>query len=146
MKSICKKAVEKWGRISQLDKAIEELSELLQAVCKVKRRGETWPPRGDIEHLAEEIADVEIMIEQLKEMFTCGFMVSRWKDEKLLRLKLMVEGDEPKESERREEKEKPRICQTCIYGNDKGGCWKEIAATVECRKNNLSMWRGSAIG
>ena len=104
MKSdLYKKAIEKWGKASQLDMVIEELSELLQAVCKVKRRGDRWPPCGDIESLAEEVADVEIMLGQLKEMFDCGDTVDRWRDEKLLRLARMLgEG---------------KRCRTCKHYN-----------------------------
>jgi NTP pyrophosphatase (non-canonical NTP hydrolase) len=56
---ICKEAVAKWGVEAQLDQAVEEAAELIQAINKFKRYGSPWP-------LIEEMVDVEIMIGQLK--------------------------------------------------------------------------------
>jgi NTP pyrophosphatase (non-canonical NTP hydrolase) len=56
---ICKRAVAKWGVEAQLDQAVEEAAELIQAVNKFKRYNSPWP-------LIEEMVDVEIMIGQLK--------------------------------------------------------------------------------
>ena len=56
---ICKTAIAKWGVEAQLDQAVEEAAELIQAVNKFKRYNSPWP-------LIEEMVDVEIMIGQLK--------------------------------------------------------------------------------
>ena len=56
---ICKTAITKWGVEAQLDQAVEEAAELIQAVNKFKRYNSPWP-------LIEEMVDVEIMIGQLK--------------------------------------------------------------------------------
>ena len=56
---ICKRAVAKWGVESQLDQAVEEAAELIQAINKFKRYNSPWP-------LMEEMVDVEIMVGQLK--------------------------------------------------------------------------------
>ena len=56
---ICKKAVAKWGVEAQLDQAVEEAAELIQAINKFKRYNSPWP-------LMEEMVDVEIMVGQLK--------------------------------------------------------------------------------
>ena len=56
---ICKRAIEKWGVETQLDQAVEEAAELIQAINKFKRYNSPWP-------LIEEMVDVEIMIGQLK--------------------------------------------------------------------------------
>lgn len=58
--------IEKWGVDSQLNMAIEEMSELTKALCKFFRGEE------DIDNIHEEIIDVEIMIEQLKRIFKIG--------------------------------------------------------------------------
>lgn len=58
MKRILKKAIAKFGMQRQTDKAIEELSELIRAIV-----------RDDNDNILEEIADVEIMIAQLKIIF-----------------------------------------------------------------------------
>ena len=68
----------------QLDIAIEELSELIQAICKLKRYGYT-----DEEcyfNLAEEMADVEIVLAELKLMFDNEDNVKEWKGYQLDRL------------------------------------------------------------
>ena len=61
--SLLDQAICKWGRELQVDMAIEECSELIQAICKRKR---SYPNE---DNLIEEIADVCIMMDQLKLMF-----------------------------------------------------------------------------
>ena len=51
----------------QLIVAIEELSELAKALCKYLRCNDNQPM--DIDSIIEEIADVEIMLEQVKLYF-----------------------------------------------------------------------------
>lgn len=60
---------EHFGRDRQLQQAIEECSELIQAISKYNRllNGEyTGKDKKIIANLIEELADVEICIEQLK--------------------------------------------------------------------------------
>ena len=59
LNEICKRAVAKWGVEAQLDQAVEEAAELIQAINKFKRYNSPWP-------LMEEMVDVEIMVGQLK--------------------------------------------------------------------------------
>jgi NTP pyrophosphatase (non-canonical NTP hydrolase) len=73
-------AINRWGIDSQLTVAIEELSELTKEICK-QRRG-----IGGITSLAEELADVEIMCEQLRYIFGIDSEVDTWKESKLKRL------------------------------------------------------------
>ena len=63
--------------------AIEEASELIKAICKMRRNGINV---DTVNNLAEEIADMEIMIEQLKIMFYLSQGVGAWKNYKLKRL------------------------------------------------------------
>lgn len=72
--------MDKYGADAQLTVVIEELSELAKEVCKIKRN------IGNIDHLAEEIADVEIMCEQLRYIFSVDKEVNDWKESKLNRL------------------------------------------------------------
>jgi NTP pyrophosphatase (non-canonical NTP hydrolase) len=58
---LCKKALSAWGFDPQMDMVIEEMSELTKAILKYRRD----PTQGRAMHLAEEIADVKIMIRQL---------------------------------------------------------------------------------
>lgn len=59
--SIYKEAITVYGEIGQIDVAIEEMAELIQALSKYKR--------GKEHNVEEEIADVEIMLEQMKIIF-----------------------------------------------------------------------------
>lgn len=84
MKQLLERVITANGMNKQLDVAIEELSELIQAICKLKRYGYT-----DEEcyfNLAEEMADVEIVLAELKLMFDNEDNVKEWKDYKLDRL------------------------------------------------------------
>lgn len=60
-KSIYREAITTYGEIPQIDVAIEEMAELTQALSKYKR--------GKQHNVEEEIADVSIMLEQLKIIF-----------------------------------------------------------------------------
>lgn len=70
----------KWGVNAQLDMLIEEMSELTTKIIHFKRN------RINSNKLSEEIADVEIMLEQLKWYFTLENKVKQNKEFKLKRL------------------------------------------------------------
>jgi hypothetical protein len=74
------KALNRWGITNQSVVAIEELSECQKEICK-QLRG-----TGDIEHMAEEIADSIIMLEQLQMIFSIGNLVAHYMDSKIERL------------------------------------------------------------
>ena len=57
--------IEHYGVDIQKDIAIEECSELIKAICKYKRT------LDHVEDIVDEIADVEIMLNQLKIIFDC---------------------------------------------------------------------------
>ena len=73
-------ALDKWGANGQLTVAVEELSELTKEICKMLRN------IGNTNGLAEEVADVEIMCEQLRYIFSIDADVDDWKKYKLNRL------------------------------------------------------------
>ena len=58
-------AIKRYGADSQLNVAIEEMSELIKELCKMKRYGDQY----DVQKVIEEIADVEIMLEQVLMLF-----------------------------------------------------------------------------
>ncbi len=58
-------AITKYGEKNQQMMAIEEMSELTKAICKYWRS----PSPDTIKDILEEMADVEIMLDQLKLMF-----------------------------------------------------------------------------
>lgn len=71
-----RKALKKWGADSQILKTIEELSELTVALLGT-----------DEQKIFEEMADVEIMLEQLEVTLNCRDAVKLQKVNKLDRLK-----------------------------------------------------------
>lgn len=88
-KEICQEALKTYGMPNQLIVAIEELSELQKEICKYLRG------KGDMQHIAEEVADVEIMIEQLTMAFNIRADVIRWRRKKFERLSgRMKHGEE----------------------------------------------------
>lgn len=69
-KSQIKTLIEKNGRQSELLVCTEELSELIQAIskCERNRLGDDYS-QNDLDNLYEEIADVQIVIKLLKQLF-----------------------------------------------------------------------------
>ena len=80
-----------YGKEPQMGVAQEECAELIQAISKVRRMGETM---DTLDHLAEEIADVNIMCAQLEELFGVRASVALRMHQKLDRqLERIAEGD-----------------------------------------------------
>lgn len=79
------KVIAECGCKHQIIVCIEELSELQKELCKELRYG------CNISNIAEEIADVTIMLEQMKGMFNCSETVDKIKVQKLERLKQRLE-------------------------------------------------------
>ena len=71
-------AIRTFGEEAQERQAIEECSELIEAICHKHR--------GRKHNIAEEIADVEIMLEQLKIINNCGDKVAKIRKSKIDRL------------------------------------------------------------
>ncbi len=85
-KVILAAAVERYGEGAQLVKCCEELSELAHAICK--RFDVSVGYERDGEEVVEEIADVEIMLEQLRVILRVDpEMEQRWRERKLNRLR-----------------------------------------------------------
>lgn len=85
MKNIYRRLVEKFGAEKQIIVAIEELSELQKELCKYLRGAYLPKHPSNLVHIAEEIADTEIMIEQLKLIFDIAPLVALEKDDKIKR-------------------------------------------------------------
>lgn len=80
LNELAAQAVEKWGTPAQIDMCIEECAELQNALLKY-RRG-----RNSKDNVAEEIADVYIMLFQMTLIFGVE-LTDKWIDIKELRLK-----------------------------------------------------------
>jgi len=78
-------ALELWGKELQLNMVFEELGELISTLSRVIR-GRTEPDK-----LAEEIADAEIMLEQLKIIYNNDKEVEDAKIRKIHRLRKRIE-------------------------------------------------------
>ena len=90
---VCKQALHEWGLRLQLIVSIEELSELQKEICKLIRLKDidetlTWEYWNgeDLEHLVEEIADVELMLHQIKLSYNLFDDVDKIRQKKINRL------------------------------------------------------------
>lgn len=79
--AIIGKAILKFGAEKQTDKAIEEMSELIQALLKYRIKEGV----NELINVHEEIADVEIMIGQLRCIYG-DYQIDKWKKQKIKRL------------------------------------------------------------
>ena len=75
---ILRKAIQTYGKDQQLLMAIEEMSELTKAICNYNRGREA--------NIAEEMADVYIMLAQLEIIFNNSNEVMMWMARKIERL------------------------------------------------------------
>lgn len=82
---ILKKALQHYGANSQRIVAIEEMSELTKELCKVSRGEENDA------HIAEEIADVRIMLDQMEILFDCAGAAAAYQAAKVERLRKRLE-------------------------------------------------------
>lgn len=85
-KNVYQAALRKWGVDLQTMMAVEEMSELTKEICKIKRG------KMDLDALSDEIADVTIMLEQLREIYGLNDAVCDHMDAKILRLQSRVGG------------------------------------------------------
>ena len=81
-KEICQKAVDSWGRDSQLLMLLEEMSELQKEVLKNMNRGQ-----DNLKELSEETADVLILLERLIHIYNMSEQVEAQAQFKVNRLK-----------------------------------------------------------
>ena len=80
-----------YGKEPQMGVAQEECAELIQAISKIRRKGETVET---LDNLVEEIADVSIMCAQLEELFGVRASIAWRMHQKLDRqLERIGEGD-----------------------------------------------------
>lgn len=91
-------AVRVFGEEKQTLKAAEELGELTQALCKFQGEYTSGESVALWDHIAEEMADVYIMLEQLKIIYANHTRVDAWAHEKLARLRARVDRCEKESS------------------------------------------------
>lgn len=84
--TIYEQALEHYGGEMQTMVCIEEMAELMKELCKHARG------RENTAAIAEEIADVEIMLAQMKLLHNCAAQVRDFKEQKLARLAMRLSG------------------------------------------------------
>lgn len=82
---VFQKALDTWGAETQSLCLLEEMAELQDALCKYKRG------RRTVEDIAEEIADVTIMLDQMKLHFHIEEEVEAWRAGKVEKIKGRLE-------------------------------------------------------
>ena len=110
-KDVYNKAKATWGIDAQVTKAVEELSELIKELSKFLLDD------GNMAHIAEEISDVKIMVEQLELILECKDEVKEFKKAKIQRLSDRIDAEQPKyltfSCERCKHKHYGRVCFNC---------------------------------
>lgn len=85
--AVCQRAVDAYGKEHQLIICMEEMAELTKELSK-NLRG-----HHNFREIAEEVADVEVMLEQVKLIFELREAAAEEKEAKLLRLRERIIKD-----------------------------------------------------
>lgn len=84
--SVIAKSVDHYGEEIQATVCMEECAELIQAVSKMIRRNDELSEE-DYDHLEEEVADVLICVEMLKQIYSISDLnIEEWIDRKQKRM------------------------------------------------------------
>ena len=78
-------AISTFGADAQQKMLLEEMSELQKEICK------HWRGKDNVNEIAEEIADVQIMLEQMTMIYSCAGRVKAIRASKLRRLEQRVQ-------------------------------------------------------
>ncbi|WP_313515592.1 hypothetical protein [Sphingobacterium sp.] len=88
---ILTRAIEKWGIPAQIEMLQEEATELALAARKELRKNN----EESFENLAEEIADVSILIDQMNIIFpNIASKIAKYRSEKLARLEKRIAAND----------------------------------------------------
>lgn len=79
--NIFEQAIKTYGEEAQVKMVLEEVAELQKEICKL------WRGRDNIQAIAEEVADVGIMLDQLKLILDITEDVQQFREKKITRLK-----------------------------------------------------------
>ena len=83
MKEKIQKIADHYGLQHQLNKTVEELIELVQAIQDYSFKLGMRDDEISTEHVAEEIADVTIMLDQLQYLLECKETVDLYREVKI---------------------------------------------------------------
>ncbi len=87
-KEIFEAALKTWGAIPQTLMVFEEMAELQKELCKHERG------KNNVEQIAQEIADVQIMLDQMILLHNCEDAVKAYRKSKIERLKTRLGVDD----------------------------------------------------
>ena len=110
------RAVQTFGAQSQVLKCMEKMSELQKELCK------HYFGEDNTDRIAEKLADVLIMLDQMILIHNCGPAVSEWMKVKLQRLEELIMQHE--------------ACRPCDYRDLLGNCkiMSEPGCPITCEK------------
>jgi hypothetical protein len=80
-KNVYERAVKLWGKNPQLLQCVEEMSELTKEIMKYVNR-----KQNNVTEIIEEVADVEIMLSQLKYCLSIEKEVEAYKTGKVVKI------------------------------------------------------------
>ena len=92
MQESIKKIAEFYGYKNQRKKLIEEMAELTVEICHLDERG-NYEEFEHRQNVYEEIADVEVVLEQIKYLLNCEDEVEAMKTYKVRRQLDRIEGE-----------------------------------------------------
>lgn len=90
-RALLDRAITAYGAPAQMDMAVEEMAELTKALCKIKRAQAGCEVTAAIGNVVEEMADVQIMLDQLRIIFHRS--TEEAEEAKLERLKNRLDGE-----------------------------------------------------
>lgn len=86
-KTVFQTAINEYGSYAQSMMLLEEMSELQKEICK------SYRGKDNAEQIAEEIADVEIMLAQVKMIYDVAEDAEKWREAKVKRLAERLRGE-----------------------------------------------------
>lgn len=89
-RALLDRAITTYGAPAQMDMAVEEMAELTKALCKIKRAQAGCEVTAAIGNVIEKMADVQIMLDQLRIIFHRS--TEEVEEAKLERLKNRLDG------------------------------------------------------
>ena len=92
MREILVRAIRTYGESGQIDKFIEEASELIKALLKLRYAEKDYEKEICMDAVTEEMADVEIMLDQLVIIFQNRSKMDMKRNEKIMRLERRLDG------------------------------------------------------
>ena len=125
MREILQEAIDRYGTEAQLMMVLEEMSELQKEICKYFRG------KRDLEAMADEVADVEIMLEQVRIIFQIDDVVDEHISQKISRLRDRLSAPTKAESV-----SMPNFRQEKIYPN----CTVQVLRDIKTGEESWGWW------